>query len=83
MQTIYVDAGYTPGVGGHMAWFNKTTGKDYYDKIDCENSFHCEYVAILKAIEDHAEIINSGIEIEFLIDNETVQKQLNKQTICN
>jgi cold shock CspA family protein len=83
LQTIYVDAGYKQGVGGHISWFNATTGKTFYEKRDCTNSFLCEYDAILRAVQDHATTINEGNEVEFLIDNQAVQKQLNKQNGIN
>jgi ribonuclease HI len=83
LQTVYVDAGYKEGVGGHISWFNKTTAKDSYNRIDCKDSFRCEYEAILKALGDHIEIVNSLTEIEFLIDNQIVQKQLNRQSAIN
>lgn len=79
MQTIYVYAGYRPGVGGHIAWFNKTLGKGFYEKRNCNDAFRCEYEAILRVLEDHKNIVNEGTEIEILMDNQTVQKQLNRR----
>ena len=75
---IYVDAGYREGVGGHISWFNETTGKRFYEKRDCKDSFRCEYEAILRALEDHEEIIESN-EINILMDNQTVANQLNNK----
>ena len=79
---IYVDAGYREGVGGHIAWFNKTANKKFYDKRECKDSFRCEYEAVLQALKDHEQLIQDN-EIEILMDNETVAKQLNKKYAIN
>jgi ribonuclease HI len=79
MHTIYVDAGYRPEIGGHIAWFNKTTAKSFYEKRNCNDAFRCEYDAILRVLEDHKNIVNEGIEIEILMDNQIVQKKLNRK----
>ena len=75
---IYVNAGYREGIGGHICWFNETSRKTFYEKRGCKDSFRCEYEAVLKAITDHEDIIKDN-EIEMLMDNITVVKQLNKK----
>jgi ribonuclease HI len=78
-QVIYVDAGWKDGVGGHIAWFNKTTGKSFYEKRNCVDSFRCEYEAVLRVLEDHKELIEQKEPVEILMDNETVIKQLRRE----
>ena len=81
-HVIYVDAGYREGVGGHIAWFNKTTDKKFYDKREYKDSFRCEYEAIIQALKDHEEIIKDN-EIEILIDSKVVAEQLNHKSAMN
>lgn len=79
---IYVDAGYRKGTGGHISWLNQTTGKRFYAKLDCKDSFQCEVQAVLRAIQDHKELLET-YEILILVDNRTVADQLNSKAGIN
>lgn len=76
---IYVDAGYRMESGGHIAWFNETTGQPFHTKLDCADSFRCELQAVFRALEDHKE----ALEIAILLDNRTVADQLNRKAGIN
>jgi ribonuclease HI len=81
MYTIYVDAGFKEN-SGHISWYNKTTDKTFYEKRMCKDSFICEYEAIIKALEDHKDIIENN-EVEILMDGRTVADQLNRKAALN
>ena len=81
-QVIYVDAGWHEVKNGHVAWFNKTTGRRFYEKKECANNHTCELEAVLKALVDHMDSIEKD-EIEILLDSDSVVKQLNGENAIN
>lgn len=81
-QIIYVDAGFSEGKGGQIAWYNETTDTSFYDKCDCADSFRCEVKAVLRAVQDHKEIMDTT-QLRFLLDNEIVVDQLNRKAGIN
>ena len=80
-RVIHVDAGFTNGQG-RIAWFDEATNKSHFDRSNCKDSFRCEYVAIIHALE-HIKGVKAGDEIELRIDNEVVVKQLNHESAMN
>jgi len=79
---IYVDAGYGEKIGGHIAWYNETTGKRFYEKRNCADAFRCELEAVIRALEDHKELMENN-EIHILLDNKAVADQLNSKSGIN
>ncbi len=76
--------GWKEGIGRHVAWFNKTTGKSFYEKRDCvEQTFAVSMRRSSEALEDHKESIEKDDKFEVLADNETVVRQLDRRYEIN
>jgi ribonuclease HI len=76
---IYVDASFSKDTDSRIAWYNETSDKSFFTKLDCVDSFRCEFQAVLRALEYHKELS----EITILMDNQVVADQLTHKSGIN
>lgn len=80
-HVIYTD-GESKKEGNFISWVDDTTKEEFSARSIGEDSFRCEYLAILNALQNNHTLI-FGDEIEIRCDNLTVVEQLKGNSNIN